>query len=146
MSGEAMDLKFLESMSKIRRRVPDRARARSLIAASEKTMRNILKMQVSEETGTIIFRETYESLRQLGDARWWLLGYEANDHEASIEILKEEKIAHSARLEKMDRFRMLRNRANYIGDDIPKAVAQEILEFWNECGKEILEKLKKETS
>jgi len=139
-----MGLKFLESMSKIRKRSPDKARARSLMAASEKTMRNVLKMQVSDETATIIFRETYESIRQLGDARWWLLGYETNDHEASMEILKEERITHSARLEKLGRFRTIRNKANYLGEDIPKAVAEEILQFWNECGKEILGKLKKE--
>ena len=131
-------------MSKIRKRSPDRPRARSLVSASEKTMRTILAMPLTEETSTIIFRETYESIRQLGDARWWLLGYEPNDHEASMEVLKEEQIRLSSKLEKLDRFRSIRNRANYLGDDIPKAVAEEIVAFWNQCGKDILEKLKQD--
>jgi hypothetical protein len=139
-----IDLKFLESMSKIRKRTPDRLRAKSLIEASEKTMAAVAKIPLSEATATIVFRETYEALRQLGDARWWLRGYEPRDHEVSMEILMEEKIAHSAKLAKADRFRSIRNNANYLGYDIPKAVAQEMLDFWEECGKEILANLKKE--
>jgi hypothetical protein len=139
-----MNLRFLESMGKIRRRSPDKARARSLVSAAENTMRTIFKMQLSQESSTIIFRETYESLRQLGDARWWLGGYEPRDHEVSMEALKEEKVCALPKLQKLDRFRSERNRANYEGDEIPKAVAQEILEFWEECGTDILRNIKKD--
>jgi hypothetical protein len=139
-----IDLKFLESMSKIRKRSPDKLRAKSLVKAAEKTMAAVLKIQLSEATSTIIFRETYEAIRQLGDARWWMKGYEPKDHEVSMEILKEENIGHSAKLAKVDRFRSIRNNANYLGYDLPKAVAQEVLDFWKECGAEILANLKKE--
>ncbi len=139
-----IDLKFLESMSKIRKRTPDKPRARSLVEAAEKTMGAVTKIPLSDATATIIFRETYEAIRQLGDARWWLKGYEPKDHEVSMEILKEEKISRSARLVEADRFRSIRNNANYLGYDIPKAVAREILDFWEDCGREITEKLKKE--
>jgi len=139
-----MDVKYLEAMSKIRRRSPDRLRAKSLLEAAESTMKELGAVRLTEGTGTIIFRETYESLRQLGDARWWLLGYEPRDHEVSMEILATEKIPHSAKLAKLDRYREIRNNANYRGYVISKAVAQEIREFWEECGAEILEKLKKE--
>jgi hypothetical protein len=138
------DLKFLESMSKIRKRTPDKRRARSLIEAAEKTMVAIAKIQLSDATATIIFRETYEAIRQLGDARWWLNGYEPRGHEVSMEILKSEKISQSAKLTEADRFRSIRNNANYLGYDIPKAVAREILDFWKDCCMEIMEKLKKE--
>lgn len=139
-----MDLKFLESMSKIRKRTPDRPRAKSLIEAAEKTMAAVARIPLSDTTATIIYRETYEAIRQLGDARWWLKGYEPKDHEVSMEVLKEEKISQSAKLAKVDRFRSIRNNANYLGYDIPEAVAQEALDFWGDCGKEILANLKKE--
>lgn len=108
-------------------------------------MAAVAKIPLSDATATIIFRETYEAIRQLGDARWWLKGYEPKDHEVSMEILKEEKIQHSAKLAKVERFRSIRNNANYLGYDIPKAVAQEIIEFWKECGTGILANLKEET-
>ncbi len=140
-----MNIKFLESMSKIKRlSTSDRTRAKSLIDASERTMTAIEGMKLSEETSTIIFRETYESIRQLGDARWWLMGYKPKDHEVSMAILKEEDIPNSAKLEKLDRFKSIRHDANYSGYMIPKAVAEEIVEFWDECGLEILDKLKRD--
>lgn len=139
-----MNVEFFESMSKIRKRSPDRSRARSLAEAAEKTMHTISEMPLTNGNATIIFRETYESIRQLGDARWWLWGYEPRDHEVSMEILKEEKIPNSAKLAKLDRFRAIRNDANYSGYSVPKAVTAEILEFWGECGEEILANLKKD--
>ncbi len=139
-----IDLKFLESMSKIRKRTPDKPRARSLVEAAGKTMAALAKIPLSEATATIVFRETYEALRQLGDARWWLRGYEPRDHGVSMEVLKEEKISQSAKLVKADRFRSIRNNANYMGYDIPKTVAQEMLDFWKDCGMEILANMKKE--
>lgn len=139
-----IDLKFLESMSKIRKRSPDVLRADSLLEAADKTMHAIREIPLSGETATIIFRETYESIRQLGDARWWLRGYEPKDHEVSMEILKEETIKRSAKLAQIDRFRLIRHQANYSGYNIPAAVTREILEFWEDCGAEILQNLKRE--
>jgi hypothetical protein len=84
-------------------------RAKSLVEAAEKIMNAIVQIPLSVETSTIIFREIYESIRQLGDARWWLIGYKPNDHEVSMEILKEEKITNSAKLAKLDRFKSIDN-------------------------------------
>ena len=142
--GIQMDIKFLIGMSKIKQlSAPDRIRAKSLIEASERTMRAVQGFGITDETATIVFRETYESIRQLGDARWWLKGFKPKDHEVSMEVLKEEKISHSTKLQKLDRFRAIRNEANYQGYMIPRAIAQEIIGFWRECGEELLENLKK---
>lgn len=140
-----MKFDFFESMGKIKKLAsPDKLRAKSLMEASERNMAVILEMGINDSSSTIIFRETYESIRQLGDARWWLLGYKPKDHEVSMEILKQEKIANSAKLQKLDRFRQIRNDANYSGYLIPKAVTEEIIEFWKECAEDILEKMKNE--
>jgi len=139
------DIKFLESMGKIKKLSnPDFARAKSLVEASAKNMEFIIQMELSDTTSTIIFREAYESIRQMGDARWFILGYKPKDHEASMEILKNEKIKNSAKLQKLDRFKAIRHDANYSGYLIPKSVTEEILEFWGDCGFEILCILKDE--
>lgn len=141
-----MNIEFLEAMSKIQKRSPDKSRAKSLIEASESTMKEILEMELTEGTSTIIFRETYESIRQLGDARWWIKGYKPKDHEVSMEILKEEKICNAAMLNKLDGFRKIRNEANYGGYRVKEERTKEILKFWNECVKDIVDQLKKELS
>jgi uncharacterized protein YutE (UPF0331/DUF86 family) len=141
-----MDIRFLESMSKIQKRSPDKPMAKSLVEAAESTTGEILKLELNERTSGIIFRETYESIRQLGDAIWWLRGYKPKDHEVSIEVLKEEKITNPVMLNKLDGFRDIRNNLNYRGYRVSVQKTEEILRFWNECGKEILEKLKKEVS
>lgn len=137
-----MNLDYLISKGRIRKTSPDKARARSLVQASEATMAAVLSITLNETTSTLIFREAYESIRQLGDARWRLLGYAPEDHQVISEILKEEKLTHSALLEKFDRFRQIRHNANYGGYTVSVAVAQEILDFWESCGKELLSKLK----
>lgn len=140
-----MNIKFLESMSKIKRLGnPDKIRARSLLEASEKNMDTVLAMELTDATSTIIFREAYESIRQLGDALWFLKGFKPKDHEASMEILKVKKIGNSVLLQKLDRFKSIRNDANYSGYLIPKEVAGEILEFWSECAVEIAEGIREE--
>ncbi len=137
-----MNLAYLLSKGRIRKISPDRARAMSLVQTSEATMEAVLSIPLNDKTSTLIFRETYESIRQLGDARWRLLGYSPEDHQVISEILKEEKITHSALLAKFDRFRQIRHNANYGGYTVSPAVAQEILDFWKSCGTEMLSKLK----
>ena len=90
------------------------------------------------------FRETYESIRQLGDAKWWLLGYEPRNHEVSMEILKEMDIKGKVRLHHLNRFKKIRNDANYCGFKVTLAQAKEVLEFWDECAEEIVSLLLKE--
>ena len=139
-----IDLRFLESMGKLRKRSPDIPRARSLVESCESNMRAISMVGLNSNTSTIIFRETYESLRQLGDARWWWMGYEPKDHEASMKIIQEEKISRYSKLQKLDRFREIRNEANYSGYKVPLEVTKEILAFWDDCGNELLVRMKKD--
>ncbi len=140
-----MNLKSLENEGKIRRRSAGLPRVRSLLESVEANMNAVQKIHLDDSTSTIVFRETYESIRQLGEATWWRLGYAPKDHIVSLEVLKEEAIENSALLLKLDRFRQIRHTANYGGYMVPVAVAKEILEFWELCGKELLTNLKNES-
>jgi len=103
-----------------------------------------MSIKVDEDTATLIYRELYESIRQLGDAKWGLLGYEPNNHEASMEILKEIGIKEKVKLNSLERFKKTRHDINYRGSRATVSQAEEILDFWNKCARDIIGLLKKE--
>jgi len=128
----------------IRKRLLDKDRVRSMIESSTTNMIIVKTVPLTEQSAILIFRETYESVRQLGDAKWWLSGYEPRNHEVSMEILKEMEIKERVRLNHLSRFKAIRNDVNYRGFKVTLAQAKEILEFWNACSPEIVLLLKKE--
>lgn len=128
-------------------RIKDIPRIKSLLGATERLANAAMNLELKEENATIIFKEIYDGIRQLGDARWLLTGYEVmNSHGLSMEILKEEKVKESAQLQNLERFRETRRAASYNGYIINVEQAKAIIEFWRICGKEMLENLKKEVT
>lgn len=106
--------------------------------------KNILS---NTENATIIFKEIYESIRQLGDALWWLEGYEVlRDHDVSLLIFKDLELKDKYMLNYAERFKKIRNDASYRGFQATEDQATEIIEFWDKCGTAIVrilrEKLK----
>ncbi len=128
----------------IRNRQKDVEIIKSIINSAEINAKVTMAIQANEDSATLIFREMYESVRQLGDAKWRLLGYEATNHEISLESLKEFDIKEKIKLNSLDRFKKIRHDLNYRGFRATTIQAEEILDFWKECGKEILKILKKE--
>lgn len=128
----------------LRRRSTDKEKVKSLIESSITNMTIVKTVLLTEQSAILIFRETYESIRQLGDARWWLQGYEPRNHEVSMEILKEMEITEKVKLNHLSRFKAIRNDANYRGFKVTVAQAKEILEFWDSCAGDIVELLQKE--
>lgn len=119
----------------------DKDKIKSLLQNIKTNMGVVKKIPLDENSATIIFRETYESLRQLGDAQWWSLGYEPANHEISLDLLKETEIKDKTKLNYLDRFKQIRHDANYHGFKASVFQAKEILEFWDICGIEILKKI-----
>lgn len=128
----------------LRKKSPDKEKVKSMIESSTTNMSIVKTIPLTEQSAILIFRESYESIRQLGDARWWLLGYEPRNHEVSMEILKEIDIKEKVRLNSLSRFKTIRNDANYRGFKVTVAQAKEILEFWDACSKEMISLLLKE--
>ncbi|MBI2666509.1 hypothetical protein HYX13_02760 [Candidatus Woesearchaeota archaeon] len=128
----------------LRKKSLDKEKVKSIIESSMTNMGIVKSIPLSEQSAILIFRETYESIRQLGDAQWWLRGYEPRNHEVSMEILKEMDIKEKNRLNHLSRFKSIRNDANYRGFKVTMAQAKEILEFWNTCSQEIIASLLKE--
>ena len=128
----------------LRKKSLDREKVKLMIESSTTNMNIVKTISISEHSAVLIFRETYESIRQLGDARWWLLGYEPRNHEVSMEILREMNIKEKTRLNHLNRFKSIRNDTNYRGFKVTVAQAKEIVEFWDACSQEIISILLKE--
>lgn len=128
----------------LRNRQRDIEKIKSMINSAEINIKVIKTIKINDDTATLVFREAYESIRQLGDAKWWLLGYEPSNHEISLEILKDLDIKEKIKLNSLDRFKKTRHDINYKGFRATIFQAEEVLEFWDKCGKEIIKILKKE--
>ena len=128
----------------LRKRSVNKEKVRSIIESSISNMSIVKTISLTEQSAILIFRETYESIRQLGDAQWGLLGYEPRNHEVSMEILKDMDIKEKLRLNHLSRFKTIRNDANYRGFKVTLSQAKEILEFWDTCSEDILSLLQKE--
>jgi len=130
----------------LRVRQKDINKTRSLINSAEINAMVAEKISLDDNSSTLIFREFYESIRQMGDAKWTLLGYEPLNHEVSLDILRDMDVSKSnqIKLNLLSRFKRIRHDANYRGFRVTINQAKEIIDFWNTCGKEMLHMIKKE--
>lgn len=102
------------------------SRARSFIKSSSQAVKTAVSIQLGEETKKSIFRELYEGLRQFCEAIGFFKGFKFQSHEAIsyflLDFLKEERIARE-----FDRYRKIRNRINYYGEEIDVNTVKEAL-------------------
>ena len=138
------ELDNLVKKGTLRIRESDIQRVRSIIAVAEKNANFTKTLSITERSSNLIFREIYESIRQLGDAKWWLMGYEPRTHDISLDILKEMEIKEKIKLNSLERLKKIRHDLNYRGISTTLEQTREIIEFWNKCGEEIIKILKKE--
>ncbi len=140
MKEERVEL--LIKQGDLRMREVDLEKVKSIVESAEINAKVVKKLALDRESATVIFRELYESIRQLGDAKWGLLGYEPRTHEVSMDILQEADIKEKVMLNYLPRFKRIRNDANYRGFKVSVEQAKEITDFWNKCSGEILSIIK----
>ncbi|MCK4335690.1 MAG: hypothetical protein KAW40_03090 [Candidatus Aenigmarchaeota archaeon] len=140
------DLKYrieqLVRTQKLKKRDVDVPRIKSILKSAIDNVKVVKKIPITDESATLVFREFYESIRQIGDAKWWSLGYEPRvSHEVSMEILQNMQIRESVKLHKLDWFRKIRNNANYRGYKVKREQAKEIADFWKSCSRELIQQI-----
>ena len=140
MKGEA--IASLVKTGELRLKQFDKERVKSAIAFAETNARVAKTFPLNEESATIIFSAVYESVRQLGMAKWWLLGYDPSNHGITLDLLKEMDIKDKVKLNYLDRFKSIRHDAHYRVVMASLSQAKEIIDFWETSGKQILEILK----
>jgi len=141
MKKDIIDI--LIKTDQLRIRQTDKEKVISMARSSKVNAKIAKNVPLNEESATLIFREIYESIRQLGDAKWWLLGYEPRNHEVSMDILKEANIKDKVLLNHLSRFKRIRNDANYRGFRVTVTQAQEITDFWDKCADDIIAEILK---
>jgi len=119
-------------------------RIKSILISAETNAAVTLKIPLNDDSASIIYRELYECIRQLGDAMLWINGYEPLNHEVSLDAIRSLDIKNKMPLNHLSRFKAIRNDINYRGFRASLAQAREIMDFWKKCGPEILEKIRKE--
>ncbi len=141
-------IKHLLETGMLRKRSPDMKQADTLIDAANERASIAKAIPLSEKSATTILSELYESFKNLGNARWWVLGYKPTKdaHVVSMLIISKAQIAHAYKVQNIDRFRQLRNKANYDGYRVTLGEAKEILGLWNEVSEELIEWVKEKRS
>ncbi|HUS50454.1 MAG TPA: hypothetical protein VMZ91_09835 [Candidatus Paceibacterota bacterium] len=103
----------------IRKASIDKNLIKSLIELGEEGLEFFKNKEISERNSGIIFKNYYDSLREVCEAVAISKEYKIYQHEAITlflrEILEEEEISF-----KFDRFRVLRNSIHYYGKTISK--------------------------
>jgi len=111
----------------LKRIKPNNIRAKSLIRSSQQAIKSVSNLAINETNKKTILRELYEGFGQFCEAIGYIKGYKFSSHEAIgyflKDILKEEKIFRN-----FDRYRKLRNRINYCGDNINEETVIEALQ------------------
>src|SRR3989344_2787766 len=131
-------IKSLAKTGILRARQKDSKKIRSMLSSAEVNVKVTKTVPLNEDSATLIFREVYESIRQLGDAYWWTVGDEPSNHEVSMDMLGELSIKDSVKLNYLCRFKQIRHDANYKGFRVTMSQAREILDFWDSCSKDII--------
>ncbi len=127
---------------RIKQKTTDITKVRSLLESIELNADVTLEIPLTSRSATVIFRELYEAVREIGDALWWLEGYEPLDHGVSIEMLETQQVKNLTSLRHLENYRKLRHDIQYRGFRSSEAQARELIDFWNTSGKEILDQLK----
>ena len=94
---------------------PDKKNALSISEAAKKDLNFTLSIKPTEESGSTIIRNIYESFRMLGNALLISKGIESQDHIAPIKELLKIKVVTSRPINLIDNLRRLRHNINYYG-------------------------------
>jgi len=127
----------------VRKGEKDVSLARSLVQISEKDIEFFKSLEINENSSRKIMSNFYDILRSILEAIAALDGFKIYSHEAFTYFLKEKE--ENILFEKFDRFRKIRNKINYYGEDISveetKEIIGEIVKMINELKEKYLSDL-----
>ena len=114
---------------KVKKVIPNRIRASSLIKSSIQAIQTAKTITLNEASSKTILREIYEGLREFCEAVGYSKGYKFLDHE-SIGYFLRDILGEQSVYRKFYRYRKLRNGINYYGEDIEiETVKEAIIEI-----------------
>ena len=113
----------------VRRVSPDRQLAKSLVKIAGLRLKNMEHTKITDQNSFNVVENCYEALREMIDALMALKGFKSYSHEATVVFLKEYYSANTgyAVVNKVDRYRKIRNDIKYEGLLTTKSEAEEIV-------------------
>jgi len=99
----------------MRYKCPDKKSAISILEASQREMKYTESLEVSEDSGSTIVRNTYECFRMLGEALLIAEGIDTEDHVTKIRALMKLHVKTDRPVNIIDNLRILRHKMNYYG-------------------------------
>ena len=131
----------------IRKRIPDKFKAQSMITAAEMEIKFTKAIEPTTESASTIVRNIYEALRMLGDALLLIHGKEAsepNHHEEMINELFKLKVETKRPIQTIGNLKTLRNKINYQGYLPSVEEAKDALSIMEACFQPLVSKIKEE--
>ena len=107
----------------------DKQLAKSLVKIALLRLKNLESTKITDENSFSIVENCYEAIRELIDALMALRGFKSYSHQANIEFLREfysVNVGYAA-INKIDRYRRIRNDIKYEGLLTTESEADEIL-------------------
>lgn len=131
----------------IRKRVPDKFKAQSMIAAAETEIKFTKTIEPTKESSSTIVRNVYEAFRMLGDALLLIHGKEASGLDHHVEMINELftlKADTKRPIQVILNLKTLRNKVNYQGYMPTVEEAKDALSIIDACFQPIVNKVKEE--
>ncbi|HLD03119.1 MAG TPA: hypothetical protein VJC07_05480 [Candidatus Nanoarchaeia archaeon] len=133
----------------IKKRVPDKFKARSMLEAAEADMKFTKTLAVSKESGSTIVRNVYDCFRKLGDSLLLIRGKEAvgrGQHNDAINELLRLQAATKRPIQILGNLKDLRNNISYEAYIPSVEETEDALSVADACFKPIVAEIEKELS
>lgn len=105
--------------------------AEALKKSAEKNLNFVRKLDINEENAEHILTDSYDTLRELIEAKLSSDGYKSYSHEATIIYLKKFVEFNEKERYFLDELRKLRNKVKYYGKEASTEEAKKTLNFLN---------------
>ncbi len=137
-----LDFQYYVDTGMVRKTGRNPALAKSLMSKSELRLQRLMREKITEAESSIIFEEVYELMREAAQSLMQLKGYKPYSHEALISFLKKEELLSPEKINRLNKYRILRNKSVYEAKKISVDTTKNALEF----AKQILPGIKENTS
>lgn len=131
---------FLEDGT-VEERLPDPAKARSLMRQARARVRDVEDLPLDETTAAFRFEDAYEAVREAVQAHMAKEGYHVYGHEAIPAYAVEAGLLGRGDAERLDRFRKKRNDINHRGQTAQVEETRRAVEWAGEVVQAIAERL-----
>jgi len=108
---------------------PDSKNALSIVEAAKREIKYTLSIKLTEESGSTIIRNIYESFRMLGDSLLVKKGIVSQDHLEPIKELLKLQVSTPRPINLIENLRILRHNINYYGYQPKIDEVKDVLSF-----------------